>query len=52
MLAQAAAHGITAVPTFVIDGQWAIPGAQDVEVFERVFTKLGSRSDHVDEPKD
>ncbi len=25
---------ITAVPTFVVEGQWAIPGAQDVEVFE------------------
>lgn len=49
MLAQAAAHGITAVPTFVIDGQWAIPGAQDVEVFERVLTKLGGRSDDTDQ---
>jgi predicted DsbA family dithiol-disulfide isomerase len=49
MLAQAAAHGITAVPTFVIDGQWAIPGAQDVEVFERVLAKIGARTDVTDE---
>ena len=48
MLAQAAAHGITAVPTFVIDGQWAIPGAQDVEVFERVLMKLAGRGDDSD----
>jgi predicted DsbA family dithiol-disulfide isomerase len=33
----------------VIDGQWAIPGAQDVEVFERVLTKLGGRSDDTDQ---
>lgn len=39
-LATAAANGITAVPTFVINGQWAVPGAQDVEVFERVFERL------------
>lgn len=44
-LAQAAAHGITAVPTYVVDGQWAIPGAQDVEVFERVLRKLAARQD-------
>jgi predicted DsbA family dithiol-disulfide isomerase len=42
-IAQAAAHGITAVPTYVIDGEWAIPGAQDVEVFERVLRKLAAR---------
>ena len=42
LLAQAHAHGITAVPTFVVEGQWAIPGAQDVEVFERVLTKLAA----------
>ena len=32
--------GITAVPTFVIDGRWAIPGAQDVEVFGRALKRL------------
>lgn len=40
-LALAASHGITAVPTYVVNGQWAIPGAQDVEVFRRVLDKLG-----------
>lgn len=36
--------GITAVPTFVIDGRWAIPGAQDVEVFERALRRMNDRS--------
>ena len=39
-LAFAAANGITAVPTFVFDEQWAVPGAQDVAVFERVLDRL------------
>lgn len=41
-IAGAAERDITAVPTFVIDGRFAIPGAQDVEVFERVLAKLAS----------
>jgi predicted DsbA family dithiol-disulfide isomerase len=36
--------GVTAVPTFVFDGQFAVPGAQDPEVFLRVLTKLVARS--------
>lgn len=36
--------GITAVPTFVIDGRWAIPGAQDVDVFERALRRMSERS--------
>ncbi len=39
-LATAAANGITAVPTFVFNGQFALPGAQDVALFERVLEKL------------
>lgn len=39
-LATAASHGITAVPTYVFDGRWAVPGAQDVEVFRRVLDRL------------
>ena len=39
-LAGAAANGITAVPTYVINGQWAVPGAQDPAVFERVLNRL------------
>jgi predicted DsbA family dithiol-disulfide isomerase len=36
-------HGITAVPTFVINGQWAIPGAQDPETFVNVLRRLGEK---------
>ena len=36
--------GITAVPTFVIDGRWAIPGAQDVEVFARALRRMHEKS--------
>lgn len=43
-LATAAAHGITGVPTYVINGQWAIPGAQDSETFERVIRRAVERS--------
>ena len=42
-LATATERGITAVPTFVIDGQWGIPGAQDAEVFVRVLDKMMMR---------
>jgi predicted DsbA family dithiol-disulfide isomerase len=31
---------ITAVPTYVINDQFMIPGAQDVELFERIITKM------------
>ncbi len=40
---EAAAEGITGVPTYVIDGQWAIPGAQDSETFERVLRRALER---------
>ncbi len=36
--------GITAVPTFVIDGRWAIPGAQDVDVFVRALRRMQEKS--------
>ncbi len=39
-LAAATDLGITAVPTFVINEQWSIPGAQDTDTFVRVLTKL------------
>jgi predicted DsbA family dithiol-disulfide isomerase len=39
-LAEAADHGISAVPTFVVDGRWAIPGAQDPETFVSVLRRL------------
>lgn len=42
-LAQAIGHGITGVPTYVIDGAWAIPGAQDSDTFERVIRRAIER---------
>ncbi len=39
-LAYAAEAGITAVPTYVIDGRWSIPGAQDPAVFVQVLRRL------------
>jgi predicted DsbA family dithiol-disulfide isomerase len=33
-------RGVTAVPTFVVNGEWGIPGAQDPEVFLRMLNKL------------
>lgn len=39
-LRQAADAGISAVPTFVVNGQWAIPGAQDTDTFVNVFRRL------------
>ena len=39
-LAFAAEAGITAVPTYVIDGRWSIPGAQDPAVFVQVLQRL------------
>lgn len=33
--------GVTAVPTFIVDGKSAVVGAQDVEVFKRVLSQLG-----------
>ena len=41
--AMAMSHGITGVPTYVINGQWSIPGAQDVETFERVLRRAAER---------
>jgi predicted DsbA family dithiol-disulfide isomerase len=43
MLHQAADAGITAVPTFVIDHQWAIPGAQDTDTFVNVLRRLADK---------
>lgn len=39
-LARASEIGVTAVPTFVVDGSWSIPGAQDAEVFERLLRRV------------
>ncbi len=36
--------GITAVPTYVFDEQWSVPGAQDSETFERILRRLAEQS--------
>ena len=37
-------NGITAVPTYVIDGRWAIPGAQEPETFAQVLRKMADQA--------
>jgi predicted DsbA family dithiol-disulfide isomerase len=44
LLASAHERGITAVPTFVIDGMWAIPGAQDPDTFVQVLRRMDERA--------
>jgi predicted DsbA family dithiol-disulfide isomerase len=41
--AQATELGIGAVPTFVIEGRWAIPGAQDVDTLVQVLQRAAER---------
>ncbi len=36
-------QGITAVPTYVFDGTWAVPGAQEPEMFARILRKMASK---------
>ena len=43
MLQVAAEAEITAVPTFVFDGRWSVPGAQDAETFVNVIRRLLQR---------
>ena len=38
----AADHDITAVPTFMINGSFAVPGAQDTETFVRLLRKIAN----------
>jgi predicted DsbA family dithiol-disulfide isomerase len=40
----ASEHGITAVPTYVINGRWAIPGAQEPETFAQVLRKMAAQA--------
>jgi predicted DsbA family dithiol-disulfide isomerase len=37
-------NGITAVPTYVINGRWAIPGAQEPETFAQVLRKMADQA--------
>ena len=39
-LSRASELSVTAVPTYVFNEQWSVPGAQDSETFERVLKKL------------
>ena len=41
-LAQAHALGISSVPTFVIDGKWAISGAQPPEAFAQALQQIAA----------
>ncbi|MGD9702524.1 MAG: DsbA family oxidoreductase [Acidimicrobiia bacterium] len=41
-LAVAASNDITAVPTFVFNGTWMVPGAQEIETFERVLERVAT----------
>lgn len=43
-IASASELGVTAVPTFVINGQWSVPGAQDVEMFERTLERMHAQA--------
>jgi predicted DsbA family dithiol-disulfide isomerase len=43
-IAEASDYGVTAVPTFIINGQWSVPGAQDVEMFERIIERILERA--------
>jgi predicted DsbA family dithiol-disulfide isomerase len=42
-IAEAVERGITAVPTFVFEGQWAVPGAQDPDTMLRVLRRVQDR---------
>lgn len=42
-LSEAGRLEITGVPTYVIDGKWAVPGAQDTETFVQVLRRLTER---------
>ncbi len=37
-------NGITAVPTYVFNGEWAVPGAQEPEMFAKVIAKMAEKA--------
>jgi predicted DsbA family dithiol-disulfide isomerase len=41
---EALARGITAVPTVVVDDEWQLPGAQDLEFYRRVVERRLARA--------
>ena len=42
-IAQANAIGVTAIPTFIFDGKYAVVGAHEYPTFVRVLEQLGAR---------
>ena len=42
-IAEAVERGITAVPTFVFEGRWAVPGAQDPDTMLMVLRRVQDR---------
>ena len=44
--AAAAELGVTGVPYFLIEGAWAVPGAQDVQTLDTVLQRAWSRIAH------
>jgi predicted DsbA family dithiol-disulfide isomerase len=43
-------NGITAVPTYVFNREWAVPGAQDADTFEKVLRKMAANALAAAEP--
>ncbi len=43
-IADASDNGITAVPTYVFNRQWAVPGAQDADTFAKVLRKMAANA--------
>ena len=41
-LAEGREEGVTAVPTFVFEGRWAVPGAQEPETYSQVLRKMAA----------
>jgi len=37
-------NGVTAVPTFVFNGNWAVPGAQEPDTFAQVLQRMADRT--------
>ncbi len=37
-------NGVTAVPTYVFNRAWAVPGAQDPETFAKVLQKMAEKA--------
>jgi predicted DsbA family dithiol-disulfide isomerase len=47
---EASALDIAAVPTYVFDGRWSVPGAQDPETFLRVLERVAELEAAASEP--